>query len=104
MNSAKTKQIFVIFTKDEKKMIGAGTIFKLEKLHNNPIGQIEDVIITETYRSSGLGKLIIQKLINVGLDEFRCYKIILNCLDKNIDFYKKCNFITTGVQMRLQRP
>ena len=33
------------FENKENKLIGAGTIFKLEKLHNNSIGQIEDVII-----------------------------------------------------------
>lgn len=84
----------------ENKIIGAGTIFKLEKLHNNPIGQIEDVIITETYRNFGLGKIIIEHLINIGLNDFKCYKVILNCLDKNIKFYEKCNFSISGVQMK----
>ena len=84
----------------ENKIIGAGTIFKLEKLHNNPIGQIEDVIITETYRNCGLGKIIIEHLINIGLNDFKCYKVILNCLDKNIKFYEKCNFSISGVQMK----
>ena len=41
------------------KIIGAGSIFNIEKLHNNSIGQIEDVIITEKYRNKGLGKIII---------------------------------------------
>lgn len=84
----------------ENKIIGAGTIFKLEKLHNNPIGQIEDVIITETYRNQGLGKIIIEHLVNIGLQDFKCYKVILNCLDKNIKFYEKCNFSISGVQMK----
>ena len=92
-------RILVIYN-DENKLIGAGTIFKLEKIHNNPIGQIEDVIISEKYRGYGLGKLIIKKLVVVGLNEFKCYKVILNCLDKNVDFYKKCNFDITGFQMK----
>jgi predicted GNAT family N-acyltransferase len=92
-------RILVIYN-DENKLIGTGTIFKLEKLHNNPIGQIEDVIISEKYRGNGLGKLIIEKLVLVGLNEFKCYKVILNCLDKNIDFYKKCNFNIVGVEMK----
>ena len=94
-------QILVIFSKAENKIIGAGTIFKLDKLHNNPVGQIEDVIIDDSYRGSGLGKLLIQKLSEIGLYEFNCYKIILNCLDKNIEFYKKCDFSITGSQMKL---
>ena len=84
----------------DNKIIGAGTIFKINKLHNNPIGQIEDVIINNEFRGKGLGKKIIEKLIIIGLDEFKCYKIILNCLEKNIDFYKKCNFEVVGVEMK----
>ena len=96
----KTKLRIIILKNKENKIIGAGTIVNIEKLHNNSIGQIEDVIISEKYRGNGLGKLIIEKLIVVGLNDFRCYKVILNCLDKNIDFYKKCNFTISGVQMR----
>lgn len=93
-------KILIIYDKDCNKIIGAGTIFILNKLHNNPIGQIEDVIISEKYRGLGLGKLIIEKLINIGLNKFKCYKIILNCLDKNIDFYKKIGFDIVGVEMK----
>jgi glucosamine-phosphate N-acetyltransferase len=93
-------KILVIYSNTEKKIIGAGTIFKLSKLHNNAVGQIEDVIISEKYRGLGLGKLMIDKLNQIGLDEFKCYKIILDCLDKNIDFYKKCNFEIAGVEMK----
>jgi len=83
------------------KIIGAGTIFKLEKMHNNPVGQIEDVIISENYRGHGLGKEIINALVKIGLEEFKCYKVILNCLDKNIKFYQKCGFNISGSQMRI---
>ncbi len=93
-------KIIVIYSNIEKKIVGAGTIFKIEKLHNNPIGQIEDVIITEKYRGTGLGKIIVNKLIEIGKNDFKCYKITLNCLDKNIDFYKKCNFEVSGSQMK----
>lgn len=93
-------KIYIIQLKDNKKIIGAGTIFKLEKLHNNRVGLIEDVIINNNYRGSGLGKLLIDKLTNIGLVEFRCYKVILDCSEKNINFYKKCNFFQSGVQMR----
>ena len=94
-------KIVVIYSNTEKRIIGAGTIILLYKIHNNPIGQIEDVIISEKYRKNGLGKQIIDKLIDIGKKEYKCYKIILNCLEKNIKFYQNCGFITTGVEMKL---
>jgi len=93
------RRIMVLRNTDQK-IIGAGTIFKIEKLHNNAIGQIEDVMISEQYRGKGLGKLIVRHLTHIGLDDFLCYKVILNCLEKNIGFYDKCDFETTGVQMK----
>lgn len=85
---------------DNDNIIAAGTLFKLNKLHNNPIGQIEDVMVSEKYRKLGLGKLIVNKLIFIGLNEMKCYKIILNCLEKNILFYEKCNFKIAGYEMK----
>lgn len=93
------RRIMVLRNTDQK-IIGAGTIFKIEKLHNNAIGQIEDVMIDEQYRGKGLGKFMVEHLTRVGLDDFLCYKVTLNCLDKNIGFYDKCDFETTGVQMK----
>jgi glucosamine-phosphate N-acetyltransferase len=103
MKNNNFNKIIVITTKTDSKIIGAGTIFKLDKLHNNPIGQIEDIIITDSFRGYGLGKLLIKKLVNIGLNEFNCYKIILNCLPKNIEFYKKCNFIEVGIEMKYNK-
>lgn len=74
--------IIVIFSKFENKIIGVGSIFKITKLHNNSVGQIEDVFIDEKYRRQGYGKIIINNLIQIGLTKFNCYKIILNCLKK----------------------
>lgn len=95
--------IFVIYSNKENKIIGAGSIYKLVKLHNNAVGQIEDIIITEKYRGLGYGKVLIEKLCDIGLNKFKCYKIILNCLEKNIKFYEKCEFIIAGVEMKLNK-
>lgn len=92
--------IIVLYSQTDNTIIGAGTIFKLIKLHNNPVGQIEDVIITKKYRGFGYGQQIINNLIQIGLKKFNCYKIILNCLEKNTEFYKKCNFIVSGYEMK----
>jgi glucosamine-phosphate N-acetyltransferase len=90
----------VVYSNTMKKIIGVGSIFILQKLHCNSVGQIEDVIIHQDFRKNGIGKMIINKLIEIGKNKFNCYKIILNCLDKNVEFYKNCNFLISGNQMR----
>ena len=90
----------MVLRNTEQKIIGAGTIFKIEKLHNNAIGQIEDVMIDEQYRGKGLGKFIVECLTHIGLDDFQCYKVTLNCLEKNVGFYDKCDFQIAGQQMK----
>jgi predicted GNAT family N-acyltransferase len=92
----------ILVLRSGNEIIGAGTIFKLEKLHNNPIGQIEDVIIDVSQRKNGYGKLIIDELVKYGLKEFNCYKIVLNSLDKNLEFYAKCNFIKVSNQLKYE--
>lgn len=32
-------------------------------------------------------------------EQMGCYKIHLDCSDKNVPFYKACGFQTSGVQM-----
>jgi glucosamine-phosphate N-acetyltransferase len=94
-------KIIVIYSEIEKRIIGAGTIIIIHKIHNNPIGQIGDVIISEKHRKNGFGKQIIEKLVDIGKNEYKCYKIILNCLEKNIKFYENCGFINVGLEMKL---
>ena len=96
----KNYKTIIIYSEIEKRIIGAGTIIIVHKIHNNPIGQIEDVIISEKYRKNRFGKQIIEKLIDIGKNECKCYKIILNCLEKNIKFYENCGFINVGVEMK----
>lgn len=90
---------YIVVIKIDNVIIGAGSLYKLYKLHNNPVGQIEDVMITEKYRGKGYGKQIIDHLVDIGKKD--CYKVILNCLDKNIGFYEKCGFHKHGNEMRI---
>lgn len=96
----KTAIIVVVYSKLNNTVVGAGTIFNIKKLHNNSVCLIEDVIISEKYRKNGFGKTIINKLIELGTEKFKCYKVILNCLEKNIGFYEKCNFTVVGLEMK----
>lgn len=81
-------------------IVAAGSIFKLIKLHNNPVAQIEDVVVDENYRGKGYGKMIVEALTKIGKEEWNCYKVVLNCLTKNIEFYKKLNYEVVGHQLK----
>lgn len=100
LDSQKNK-IIVLYSNSDNKIIGAGSIFKLEKIHNNPVGFIEDVIISKEYRGNKYGKLLIKKLIDIGKNEYKCYKVVLNCIDYNVGFYEKCGFKKVGCEMKI---
>ena len=49
-------------------------------------------------KSLGLGKLLLDRLTEMATAS-GCYKIILNCAQKNIGFYEKCGLVVKEVSM-----
>lgn len=102
----KNHQIFVIEnnypSNSNSYIIGSCTIFIETKIIHNfgKVAHIEDVIVHNEYRGSGLGKLLLDKCIEIAKQE-GCYKIILDCSDNNCKFYEKCGFMKKGNQMAL---
>ncbi len=84
------------------QIIGSSTIFIETKIIHNfgRVAHIEDVIVHNEYRGHGLGKLLLDKCIEIAKQE-GCYKIILDCSDNNCKFYEKCGFTKKGNQMAL---
>lgn len=76
-----------------RTIVGSVTIFIEAKLIHNfgKVAHIEDVIVDNTCRGKGLGKMLVQTCIDYAKIHY-CYKIILNCSDENIPFYEKCGF------------
>ncbi|KAJ3045783.1 Glucosamine-phosphate N-acetyltransferase-like protein [Rhizophlyctis rosea] len=97
-------EYFTIVIEDTKKklIVGAGTIFVERKfVHGNGlVGHIEDIVTLSDYRGLNLGKLVIETLKYIG-KHTGCYKIILDCSDKNIPFYQKCGFAHKEFEMVL---
>ena len=61
---------------------------------------IEDICIIPEYQGKGYGKKMIEKLIDISkINE--CYKVILNCNEKNKSFYSNCGFTETNTQMSI---
>lgn len=82
------------------KLIATGTLILEKKFIFNlcTLGHIEDVCVKKDYRRMGIGKQIINKLIERA-KELKCYKITLDCSDENMAFYRACGFSKRGNQM-----
>lgn len=94
--------IIVAEDQDNHTIIGTATLLIEQKfIHNGgKVGHIEDVATRAGYEGIGVGKKIIQRLIEISRD-LQCYKIILDCDDKVIGFYEKLGFKKKAVMMRL---
>eukprot|EP01088_Endostelium_zonatum_P001235 TRINITY_DN11534_c0_g1_i1.p1 TRINITY_DN11534_c0_g1~~TRINITY_DN11534_c0_g1_i1.p1 ORF type:complete len:160 (+),score=27.41 TRINITY_DN11534_c0_g1_i1:104-583(+) len=95
-----TYNLFVLEDVQKSKVIGCATLLvELKFVHNcGKVGHIEDVVVDSTYRGLNLGKLIINHLMQVG-KAAGCYKIHLDCSEKNVPFYQKCGFTRKEIQM-----
>lgn len=83
----------------------AGFIFCEERKWNNSL-YIENLIVSESFRRKGIGKLLIKKVIELSRQKnFR--HIELETQNTNvpaIEFYKKQGFEITGMNMTLYDP
>ena len=64
-------------------------------------GHIEDVSLDEKYRGRSLGLKLVAALKEIGLVN-DCYKIMLDCNDKNLGFYEKVNFWVIKIEWVLK--
>lgn len=97
-NLNENNQIYVI--EKNNQIIGSITLIIENKIIHNfgKVCHIEDVVIDKNTRGLGLGR----KLLDFAKEYSKknnCYKIILNCSEKNIRFYEKCGFEKKEVEM-----
>lgn len=86
----------------EKVMVAMGTIFIEHKLihQGSCVGHIEDVVVHEKYRTLNFGKMLIEYLVNIARER-QAYKVILNCNKCNSEFYRRCGFYQSNIEMRM---
>lgn len=64
------------------------------------VGHLEDVVVDRDYRKYGLGKFIIERIINIA-KERGCYKLIGDCKSELLGFYEKNGFESKCVQISI---
>lgn len=81
-------------------MRAAATLLIEHKLLHNArsVGHIEDVVVDKESRGRGYGKVLIRFLVAMAQKQ-NCYKVILDCSDNNIGFYKQCGLELLGNEM-----
>ena len=81
-------------------VVGTGSLLVERKITGRIAGHIEDVVVLRPYRKKGTGAAIINGLIDIAKQK-KCYKVILNCSDKNVPFYDKFGFMKIDNGMKL---
>ena len=95
-------QIDIIVMIYNNQIIASGTIlYETKLIHNISLyAHIEDIIVDNQFRKQGIGKLLIEYLIQCCKNK-NCYKILLDCQKELIPFYEKNKFQENGVQMTI---
>ena len=78
-------------------IIGVASIHIIYKL-SRTLGLIEDVAVNKDHRGKGIGKSLVEKLIEISKQK-NCDKIVLNTSQKNSKFYEKIGFEKNEIQM-----
>ena len=101
LSTRDTYFVFVIEDLDKQQIVACATlIVELKFIHScGAVGHIEDVVVSDQYRSKNLGVKLIEMCKTVS-KERSCYKVILDCTEKVVPFYERCQFDKKGVLMR----
>ncbi|MBN2067481.1 MAG: GNAT family N-acetyltransferase [Candidatus Diapherotrites archaeon] len=92
-----------VLEKEGRVLATATLLLQMNLSHGGrPFGHIENVVVDTKQRGQGLGKVIIDHLLEKAREK-NCYKVVLSCKkDLNVPFYAKCGLKESGqVEMRL---
>jgi len=92
--------IWIVVNENDDELVGTGTIlYETKFIHNISLyAHIEDIYVEEKYRKHGIGKLLVEHLVNEAKKR-QCYKVILDCNESLESFYAKNRFRKNGSQM-----
>lgn len=99
---AQGSRIIVVENHQTGTIVASGSLLIERKLIRGgaKVGHIEDVVVHDSCRGKGTGRLLLDHLI-AAAKLANCYKVILDCAESNVAFYEKCGFYRKEVHMRL---
>ena len=84
----------------DSQIVGYGSIAIETKIRGGKIGHIEDIVSHSLFQKKGIGKIVVDALLEVAKAN-GCYKVALQCKERNIAFYKKCGYEVSGMAMQM---
>lgn len=95
-------QTFVM--ENEDTVVGTATLFIEPKYYRfkegGQVAHVEDVAVDPAYQGRGYGQMMLTAIKTEALKQ-GCYKMILDCSEKNVPFYEKNGYKQCERQMRL---
>ena len=86
-NSNSIGLVLIDLSYSKDKIIGFGSISFINKIRGGRVAMIEDIVIAKSHRRKKIGLKLIEQLVLISL-ELKCYKINLQCVEENINFYR----------------
>ena len=99
----KNNPVYHVFVAElENQIVGAITLLIEQKFihQGGKVGHIEDVVARTGFEGRGIGSALVKTAIKKAKEQ-HCYRVILDCCQKNIPFYKKFGFYQHETEMRL---
>ena len=97
----RTKHFFYVVAAHENQVLGVANLIVIEKPlpGGSKMGLIEDVAVSSSARTQGIGQALIQRLQQTARSK-GWYKTILNCSEGVVPFFERCGFHRKEIQMR----
>ncbi|KAK3537669.1 hypothetical protein QTP70_017083 [Hemibagrus guttatus] len=94
----KTGDYYVIVVEDTNlgQIVATATLIIEHKFIHSCAkrGRVEEVVVSDVCRGKQLGKLLVATLTLLS-QKLQCYKITLECSQKNVEFYKKLGYTSS---------
>lgn len=86
-----------------KEVVGtASLVMELKIIHaGGHVAHIEDVSVREGHQGKGIGKKLMERIIQEAKKTYNCYKVLLDCTPELRPFYNKFGFKEWEGTMRL---